>query len=41
MQPMNNLARDLEWMAPFTLLQARDLQMSVEPSVAVPQERQE
>ena len=27
---MNNLARDLEWMAPFTLLQARDLQMSVE-----------
>ena len=30
MQPMNNLARDLEWMAPFTLLQARDLQMSVE-----------
>lgn len=41
MQPMNNLAPDLEWMAPFTLLQARDLQMSVEPSVAVPQERQE
>ena len=27
---MNNLARDLEWMAPFTLLQVRDLQMSVE-----------